>query len=90
LRAQCAHYGRLSRTHQCKSGLRAQQLTSNKPRSDALAENSRKIRRPPQKRASAQANGNYLRSARMIATNPATAAMATTTGASRFSTDWPA
>jgi hypothetical protein len=42
------------------------------------------------KTARAQASGNYLRSARMIATTPATAAIATTTGASRFSTDWPA
>lgn len=91
LRAQCAHYGQLSRTHQGKSGLRAQQLTSNELGSEALAKNSRKTREPPQG-ASAQAhiNCNYLRSARMIATNPATAAMATTTGASLFSTDWPA
>ncbi len=47
-------------------------------------------RRPTSKSRTAQNRPHYLRSARMIATSPTTAAIATSTGASRFSTDCPA
>ena len=47
-------------------------------------------RRPTSKCRAAHNRPRYLRSARMIATSPTTAAIATSTGASRFSTDCPA